>query len=288
MSVFFELPFIWRVLFGFVLGACIGSFLTVVIFRYPKMLLSIWRKDCAQLCDTMPPTEERLNLALPRSRCTTCKQSLSIWHNLPLIGFILLRGRCGFCKHKISYQYALVEWLAALLSAWALAYFGFGIGAFASMVTTYFLLALGFIDLNERLLPDQLTLSLLWLGLLFHMEGLLAGTYILGAVGGYLIPWLFNWLFILIRKKPGMGHGDFKLLAAIGAWVGLTGAITCYVAAAFLSLFVAIPLLLTNRLTIKSSLPFGPFICLAGWAILNFYPDIERLVNSILLPSYPF
>jgi leader peptidase (prepilin peptidase)/N-methyltransferase len=264
------MPFWVWVIIGLIAGGCIGSFLTVLVARLPVMLIREWKADCAELTGEKITPGPRFNLALPRSHCPQCNNSLRAWHNIPLLGFFLLRGRCVFCQCRIPRQYPLIEWLSAIFTACCVAYWGMDIQIIAPLLTLYFFLALGFIDYNEQLLPDVLTLILLWLGLLWSLYLNQPATAILGVVGGYLIPWFINRLFLWIRKKPGMGHGDFKCLAAIGAWVGFTGTMGCYVLAAILSLLVSIPLFIRKKANLASALPFGPFLCIAGWAWVCF------------------
>lgn len=271
------------VIASLLVGACIGSFLSVVVSRLPQMLLAEWKRDCAELNDQTLETTATFNLAVPRSHCPRCKKTLHLHHNLPIIGFLILRGKCGFCQHKFSIQYLLIEILAAVLTLFTVLYWGIGLQLIAPLITGYCFIALAFIDYNEQLLPDCITLSLLWLGLLYSLTHQ-ASVAIIGAVGGYCVPWLINRLFMLIRKKPGMGHGDFKCLAAIGAWTGLIGALGSYILAAVISLFVAIPLFICKKAKLGSALPFGPFLCLTGWLWVNFGPQLKEFLNQLLIP----
>lgn len=275
-----QLPLTFWIVLGFIFGACIGSFLTVVVTRLPQMLIRDWKNDCIELTGQPLDPSPRFNLALPRSHCSQCHQQLLIWHNIPLISFLRLRGRCGFCQKKIGGQYALIEWISAILTVSCLLYWGIGFKLVAPLITLYFFIALAFIDYNTRLLPDILTFGLLWLGLIISSNPRAA---IFGATGGYVIPWLINRLFLWLRKKPGMGHGDFKCLAAIGAWVGLTGSVGCYVLAALISLITAVPLLLQKKVSLDSMLPFGPFLCIVGFAWINFEPRFSWLINHFIL-----
>ncbi len=259
-------------------GACVGSFLTVVIARLPIMLFRDWENDCAELKGELPKQNTQFNLALPRSHCPNCQKKLRIWHNIPLLSYCLLKGRCAFCQSAISPIYPLVECLTALLSLVCVLYWGIDLNLVAPLVTLYFFIALAVIDYQEQLLPDILTLSLLWVGLLWNAYLGYSTIAVVGSALGYLIPWFINRLFLWIRKKPGMGHGDFKCLAAIGAWVGLSGAIGCYVLAAVLSLLVSIPLFMRKKATLASSLPFGPFLCVSGWLWVNFGDKIMDVV----------
>ena len=271
------------ILIGFIFGACIGSFLTVVVSRLPKMLVREWKNDCAELTGSAVEKAPRFDLALPRSHCTHCKKNLRVWHNIPILSFLLLGGRCAFCKHAIGCQCAAIEWVTAIFTAACLGHYGLHWELLAPLVTLYFFIPLAFIDYNEQLLPDQLTLGLLWLGLLWSLTAS-PSTAIIGAAAGYAVPWFINRLFIWIRKKPGMGHGDFKCLAAIGAWAGLTGAMGCYVLAAILSLAVTIPLFINKKTTLDSALPFGPFLCIAGWVWVVFGTQINLILLQAIFP----
>lgn len=271
---------LWLI-FATLIAACIGSFLTVVVFRYPHILYREWEEDYASLKKQQPSTKSRFNLAYPRSHCPTCQNQLKIWHNLPLVSFICLRGKCSFCKQPINRQYAIIEWLCTILTLLCVWYWGMGVNLITPLVTLYFFIPLAFIDYNEHLLPDTLTLGLMWLGLLANFDTDPANS-IIGAAGGYAIPWLVNRVFICIRHKPGMGHGDFKCLAAVGAWAGFTAAMGCYVLAAILSLIVTLPLLMRQKLKFNSVLPFGPFICLSGWIWINFKLPLNQLLQKFL------
>lgn len=273
---------IW-VMIGLVLGGCIGSFVTVVVTRLPVILIRDWKADCAELNGSTQDPSPCFNLATPRSHCCECKQRLRIWHNIPLLSFFLLRGRCAFCQFRIPRIYPLIEWISAIFSACCVAYWGIEIELIPPLLTLYFFIALGFIDYNEQLLPDVLTLSLLWLGLFWGIYQGLANTAIIGAAAGYLIPWLINRLFLWIRKKPGMGHGDFKCLAAIGAWIGFSGAIGCYLLAAIISLIVCAPLFIRKKASLASALPFGPFLCLAGWTWVCFANYLNQWLHQLIL-----
>jgi leader peptidase (prepilin peptidase) / N-methyltransferase len=281
--MFEQIPSFFTWIIGLVVGACIGSFLTVVVCRLPAMLKREWRNDCAELNGRSIADSPRFDLALPRSHCPHCKKNLRIWQNIPLIGFLIVRGKCAFCDHIIGCQYAIIEWMSAILTVFCLLYWGYSQDVVAPLVTLYFFIALAFIDYNEQLLPDSLTLSLLWLGLLWSLTSN-PSTAILGAAGGYAVPWLINRLFMVVRKKPGMGHGDFKCLAAIGVWVGLAGALGSYVLAAMISLLVTLPLLIRKKASLKSALPFGPFLCLSGWLWVNFGSYFDSYLYLFMTP----
>ena len=205
------------------LGLLVGSFLNVVIHRLPIMMEMDWREQCASLTST-GNTEKttKYNLITPRSTCPHCQKTIAAWHNIPVISFLLLGGRCKECKASISWRYPTVEIISAFLVGLTAYKFGFSISTLAASVFALALLTLTFIDLDTQLLPDVITLPLLWLGLLFNLYGGFTDiqSAIIGAVAGYLTLWIVYWLFKLVTGKEGMGYGDFKMLAAIGAWFG--------------------------------------------------------------------
>ena len=216
--------------FVFIVSLMVGSFLNVVIYRLPVMMELSWKAEIAEysasqnaaVSATPNSTEPPFNLVKPDSTCPKCQHKIRAWENIPLISWLLLRGKCSQCKHSISIRYPLVELATGLLSTLVAWHFGFGLAGFAAIVATWLLIAMTFIDLDTMLLPDQLTLSLLWLGLLLSIESPFVSSQdaLIGAAVGYLSLWSLYWVFKLLTGKEGMGYGDFKLLAAIGAWVG--------------------------------------------------------------------
>ena len=201
------------------LGLCVGSFLNVVIHRLPLMMEAQWRADCAELEGRDPPPAQTFNLVVPRSRCPSCGAGISALQNIPVVSWLALRGRCAACKAPISARYPAVELAGGLVAALMAWRFGYGAQLLPAMAFGWALLALTFIDFDTQLLPDDITLPLLWLGLLANSAALFTDlrSAVLGAVGGYLLLWSVYWGFRLIAKKEGMGQGDFKLLAALGA-----------------------------------------------------------------------
>ena len=268
-----------------VLGLAVGSFLNVVIYRLPLMLDREWRAQCAELAGHDPHAStvaadpgERFNLVVPRSACPACKAPITALQNIPLLSWVLLRGRCARCGAPISVRYPLVELLTGILSAWVAARFGFGLPALAALVLTWFLIALTFIDLDHQLLPDSLTLPLLWLGLTLSLWGPQAGapvpvdarSSLIGAVAGYLSLWSVYHLFRLVTGKEGMGYGDFKLLGALGAWLGWQMLLPVILIAAVVGAVAGIALLAIRRQSRATPIPFGPFLAAAGWLVLMF------------------
>ena len=277
-----------------VLGLVVGSFLNVVIHRLPLMLERQWRAQCVELAHsdsgatTMPAmAQERFNLVVPRSACPHCQAPITAWQNIPLISWLALRGRCAKCAQPISARYPLVELLTGVMSAAVAWRFGFGWPALAALVLTWFLVALTFIDIDRQLLPDSLTLPLLWLGLLLSLWG--GGTNgafpvdvrssLIGAMAGYVSLWSVYHLFRLVTGKDGMGYGDFKLLAALGAWLGWKMLLPVVLFAAVVGAIVGIAVLSLRGQKRSTPIAFGPFLAAAGWLILLFGP---RLVAEYL------
>ncbi len=272
----------------FVFGLLVGSFLNVVIHRTPVMLERAWRRECLSLDGREPPAEAPYNLMVPRSACPSCKTLIKAHQNIPVFSWLALKGRCSQCGTRISARYPIVELLTAVLSAAVALKFGFGWPAAAGLVLTWFLIALAFIDIDTQLLPDNLTLPLLWLGLLVALvlpatDG--AGypvdlrTAVIGAIAGYLSLWGMYHLFRLITGKEGMGYGDFKLLAALGAWLGWQMLLPILIGAAGVGALVGIAAILLKARDKGVPMAFGPYLAAAGWLMLMFGPP---LVNSYL------
>lgn len=258
--------FLWVVV-G-VLGMCVGSFLNVVIHRLPLMMQAQWRADCAELAGEPPASAEPLNLVKPDSRCPSCGTAIRPWHNIPVVSWLALRGRCAACRAPISARYPAVELMGgaiAVLFAWR---YGYSAQLAAGLVFGWALLALTFIDLDTQLLPDDITLPLLWAGLLANVFGTFIDlqSAVLGAAGGYLVLWSVYWAFRLIMKKEGMGYGDFKLLAAVGAWTGWQALPFVVVVSAALGAVVGSIGLWLARRGADTRIPFGPYLALGGIA----------------------
>lgn len=254
------------------LGLCIGSFLNVLIHRLPKMMEQEWHSQCAELRGEIPSTAAKsLSLSHPRSRCPDCGHPISALENIPLISYLLiLKGRCAGCGGKISPRYPLVEALTGLLSAYVVWHFGPTPQAAGALLLAWALIALTFIDFDTQLLPDSITLPLLWLGLLFN----LCQTYtnldaaVIGAIAGYLSLWSVFWLFKLATGKEGMGYGDFKLLAALGAWLGWTMLPAIILLSSLVGAIVGISLIVFARRGRNVPIPFGPYLATAGLIVL--------------------
>lgn len=264
-----------------------GSFLNVVVHRLPLMLERQWREQCEELAreaaasgpHAPPRPRERYDLIAPRSACPACNAPITALQNIPLVSYLALRGRCAGCGARISPRYPLVEALTGLASAAVAARFGFAWPAAAGLVLTWYLIALTFIDLDRQLLPDSLTLPLLWIGLTLSLWSAKAGgasipvdvrSSLLGAMAGYLSLWSVFQLFRLATGKEGMGYGDFKLLAALGAWLGWQLLLPTVLVAAAVGAVVGIVVLTVQGKSRATPIPFGPFLAAAGWLMLMF------------------
>jgi len=266
-----------------ILGLSIGSFLNVVIYRLPKMMERQWAVECAELSGSAAPVGDTFNLMLPRSRCQNCGHQIR-WHeNIPVLSYLLLRGKCAQCKTPFSLRYPAVELATALLflfcgQRWGITPAGLlWCGFSAAMV------ALAMIDWDTTLLPDDITLPLLWAGLVaaaVHWTQLPLASAVWGCVAGYLSLWSIYWAFKLITGKEGVGHGDFKLFAAMGAWFGWNALIPMILMASVIGAIIGITLKLTNGLREGGQMPFGPFLVGAGLTAMLFGPEsILRLAG---------
>jgi leader peptidase (prepilin peptidase)/N-methyltransferase len=257
----------------------VGSFLNVVIHRLPRMMEREWAEQCAELRgEPAPQPAEKLNLMVPRSRCPSCGHRITALENVPLVSWLALRGRCSACKARISARYPVVELLAGLAAAWCAARFGFGWAGIGAMAFVWALIALTFIDLDTQLLPDSITLPLLWLGLLVNIPGTFVDlrTAVIGAVAGYLVLWSVYWGFKLLTGKEGMGFGDFKLLAAIGAWIGWKMLPLVVLASSMIGALVGIALIVLARHGRNVPIPFGPYLAGAGLVALFWGPQLTE------------
>ena len=263
---------------AFLFGLLIGSFLNVVILRLPPRLEWGWKRDSRELLE-LPADEASAKppgLVMARSHCPQCGHHLAAWENIPLLSFLALRGRCRKCRAPISWQYPAVELLTGIAMAVCLWHFGIGWQALAAMAYSAILIALTGIDLRTSLLPDQLTYPLLWIGLMLSVFGVFVPpvTAILGAVVGYLSLWSVYWLFKLATGKEGMGHGDFKLLAALGAWCGWQGVLPIVLISALVGAVIGSAWLALRGRDRASPIPFGPYLALAGWIELLWGPQL--------------
>ena len=279
-------------------GLVVGSFLNVVVYRLPIMLERQWQAQCASpphASAVAPATAQPspFNLVLPRSCCPACRAPISAMHNIPLLSYLALRGRCAHCQAKISLRYPAVELLSALSTAVVAWKFGFGWPAGCAIVVGWFLIALTFIDLDQQLLPDALTLPLLWLGLLASLTGWNSSAHALpsdpasaigGAALGYLALWAVFHLFRLLTGKEGMGYGDFKLLAALGAWLGWQMLLPIVLLSAIVGAIVGLTLIALRRAQRGNPIPFGPFLAAAGWVAMLWGPQMVSQYLGLLAP----
>lgn len=261
---------------GGVFGLLIGSFLNVVIYRLPKMMERQWAAECAELSGQPAPAGEPFNLVVPRSRCQRCGHPIRWYENIPVLSYLLLRGRCSACAAPISLRYPLVELVTGALFAWCVWRWGWSWTAAAWCAFAAVLVALTLIDWDTTLLPDDLTLPLLWLGLIVAALGLTAvplADALWGAVGGYLSLWLVYWGFKLLTGKEGIGFGDFKLFAALGAWFGWQALVPIILMASVIGALVGIGMKFASALRQGGVVPFGPFLAMGGITAMLFGPQ---------------
>jgi leader peptidase (prepilin peptidase)/N-methyltransferase len=249
-----------------VLGLAVGSFLNVVIHRLPIMMHAEWRADCAEFEGRDPPKEEKLNLVVPRSRCPACGTQITALQNIPLASWIALGGKCAACKAPISVRYPLVELFTGLVSAYLAWRFGWGAALLAALPFTWALIAAAVIDLDTQLLPDRITLPLLWFGLFVNVFGVFVDlrSAVLGAMGGYLLLWSVYWGFRLLAGKEGMGFGDFKLLAALGAWTGWQTLPLILLVSAGAGAVIGLVMIRLSGQGRDTRIPFGPYLAVGG------------------------
>ena len=276
-------PLSW-VIVCLVLGLMMGSFLNVVILRLPKMLEREWLMQCAELKgETLPPAP-RFNLIVPGSACPACGKPIAALENIPVLSYLWLRGKCSGCHSRIASRYPLVEALTGLMSAGIAWHFGFNPAAFAALVFAWCMIALTCIDLDTQLLPDDITLPLLWSGLLFNLGSVFANLHsaVIGAVAGYLVLWAVYWLFKFATGKEGMGYGDFKLLAAIGAWLGWQMLPLVILLSSFVGAAVGILLIAVKGRNRSAPIPFGPYLAAAGLIALIWGPALNQFYTNAL------
>jgi leader peptidase (prepilin peptidase)/N-methyltransferase len=251
-------------------GLIIGSFLNVVILRFPEQLKNNWRRESEEFLGLPSKPTEEISLSMPASRCPSCGVPIKPWHNIPVISYVFLRGKCTACSTPISIQYPLVELLCGLAMAFIVYQFGMSITTAYCLLFTWILIALTGIDYHEQLLPDQITLPLLWVGLFANLSGTFVpiNEAVVGALAGYLSLWSVFWMFKLVTGKEGMGYGDFKLLAALGAWMGWQMLPLIIVLSTFVGAVVGIAGVLTKSKDRQAPIAFGPFMAMAGWIAL--------------------
>jgi leader peptidase (prepilin peptidase)/N-methyltransferase len=261
-----------------VVGLLVGSFLNVVVHRLPKMMEREWEAQCADLRGETPPKEARYNLVVPRSACPKCGHMITALENVPVVSWLVLRGKCRACRAPISARYPLVELLTGALSGVIAWHFGFGFALAGALVFTWAMVALTFIDLDTTLLPDDITLPLVWLGLLLNIRGTYVPleTAVIGAVAGYLALWSVYWAFKVLTGKEGMGYGDFKLLGAIGAFLGWKVLPLVILLSSFVGAAIGISMIIFARHNRQVPIPFGPYLAIAGVIALLWGDSITQ------------
>lgn len=286
LDVFFATPWLLYLTITLV-SLCIGSFLNVVILRLPKMMHQEWRCQCEEFLEVPEKdrkTEAPVTLSKPASTCPSCGHQIRAWENIPVISYLVLRGKCASCKTGISPRYPIIEALTAIFSVVTVAVLGANTTALWALVLVWCLIALTVIDFDTQLLPDNITLPLLWLGLILNYFGGLTGftNAFWGAVAGYLSLWSVYWLFKLVTGKEGMGHGDFKLLAALGAWLGWQLLPAVILMSSVVGAVVGIALMAFRKHGREVPIPFGPYLAAAGLLCLWFGPQIKNFWFAFL------
>ncbi len=266
----------------FFTGLCVGSFLNVVAFRLPVIMDREWKRECHQFLELDEPEFDdythALGLSLPASACPACGHTIRFWENIPVLSYLLLRGKCSACDSAISIQYPLIEILTAVASIIVAWHFGITLQTPAMLIFTWILIALVLIDIKKQLLPDNITLPLMWLGIfisLFNLFINLQGS-IIGAIAGYLVLWSVFQLFKLVTGKEGMGYGDFKLLAALGAWGGYTLLPQIILISSVIGSIFGISMILLKLSRKQQPIPFGPYLAIAGWIALMWGDKINQ------------
>jgi leader peptidase (prepilin peptidase)/N-methyltransferase len=264
------------------IGLMIGSFLNVVIYRLPLMMAHAWRKDCLAYLNQAPDPsakQDSFNLALPSSHCPHCQHTIALHHNIPVVSYLLLKGRCAYCAHPISPRYLGVEVLTGLCSMLVAYQFGCSTHTGFILLFTWILISLIFIDIDQQLLPDTITLALLWLGLILSASSVLINPTdsILGAAFGYLILWLVFKLFKLFTGKEGMGYGDFKLLAALGAWLGWHNLPMIILLASLTGSIIGLSFVFASKHNYSEPIPFGPYLAIAGWVTMLWGESLQTM-----------
>ena len=268
--------------FVVVVGLSIGSFINVAVYRIPKILQFEWFTECYEILNLQPkfhkaPTCE-LNLWLPRSHCPHCKQKISLLDNIPVISYCLLKGKCRHCKEKISVKYPLTEILTAGFSLVVAYKFGIQLKIFFALLCTWALILQAEIDIQEYLIPDEITLPMLWLGLIINNFNMFVDlqSAVVGAVLGYLSFWSIYWIFKIITGKDGIGYGDFKLLAMLGAWFGYKNLLLIVLISSAIGSLVGGVLILLKKHDKNSPIPFGPYLAIAGWITMMWGNAIDK------------
>lgn len=263
---------------SFLFGLAIGSFLNVVIYRLPKMLEHGWKAECSELLDYHPTqTDTPVSLSKPASSCPHCGHKIRAWENIPVLSYLFLRGRCSACQAPISIRYPLIELFCGLLTLLIFVQLGFTLQAIAVVVLSYALIAMSMIDIDHQILPDNLTLPFLWLGLVVNLDATFTDIHsaVIGAVAGYLVLWSVFWLFKLLTGKEGMGYGDFKLLALFGAWLGWQYLPQIILLSSLVGAVIGIAMIVLRGRDRNIPIPFGPYLAIAGLIAILFGESIN-------------
>jgi len=260
------------------MGLSVGSFLNVVIYRLPVILEKEWKQQCQEFLELEVSEQKKFNLAFPASTCPSCKHKIKFWENIPVLSYLILRGKCSSCGTHISLQYPIVEASTALFSIIIAHHYGVSWQTVTALILTWSLIALTMIDVHKQLLPDNITLPLLWLGIICNMFGLFTDleSSVKGAIFGYLALWSVYHLFKVLTGKEGMGYGDFKLLAALGAWMGWKVLPLIIVLSSFVGAAIGIAMIVFTRHDKSVPIPFGPYLAIAGWIALLWGDAITK------------
>jgi len=282
IAEFAQLPITWLATIGGVLGLLVGSFLNVVIFRYPVMLKHSWTTQSRAWLELDPLNDDPPTLSKPASHCGNCKSPIKPYQNIPILSWLLLRGKCAVCKTPISARYPLVELLTAILSAVVVYKFGFSLQSGFGLLLTWVLVALTFIDFDHQLLPDDIVLPVLWLGLAISLFPVFSSppSALIGAIAGYLVFWVVYQAFRLLTGKEGMGYGDFKLMALLGAWLGWEYLPQIILVSTLLGSIVGIGMMVAKKVASDLAIPFGPYIATAGWVAMIYGNEINQAYLS--------
>jgi len=267
------------------LGLCIGSFLNVVIYRLPKMMEQDWHEQCCELLDIKNENEsaqQKVNLIFPGSSCPSCQHKITALENIPVISYLFLKGRCSSCKTKISLQYPIIEMFTGLATAYVAWHFGFSLQTLCAVFLTWALICISMIDLEHSLLPDDITLPFMWLGLACNTFGVFTDIYssLIGAMLGYSILWIIFMSFKAATGKEGMGYGDFKLLALLGAWLGWQYLPLIILLSSITASIIGLAMIIFKGRDKAAAFPFGPYLAIAGWITLIWGKELTGLYLS--------
>lgn len=268
-----------------ILGLLVGSFLNVVIYRVPEMMRREWRQECLEFLEQpTEPQQASFNLIIPRSRCGHCGHQISALENIPVLSYLFLKGKCSSCGAHISFQYPLVELFTGLVSLWVAWHFGVSIQTVFALILSWSLIAASGIDLGHKLLPDNIVLPLLWLGILMSFFDIFIDleASVIGAMAGYMSLWSVYIIFKITTGKEGMGHGDFKLLAMLGAWMGWKVLFVIILTSSIVGAIVGISMIVLKKTSRGTQIPFGPYLAAAGWISLLYGDQLNRFYFSFL------